>query len=247
MDATRSILPVKRGAEFGAMTVFKPNGRGWIIRDGIAIQRATIILDHIEGLNLVHENVAYVLGIVSSQSSLGQCVSDQQQQIGQSVKQGDEEEHERRQKLETEEHDMNLEHNDASGTKEPETPHEPTEKERMELELTRCSQRACCEICVLAKSPHRHHNRQQLDGEVPVQHHDAWKDALVQVKEQTLQCKDNWEHSEQRWWRTTRRMFAQTTGRKPWWYDIVLGFPTVSKPRATDERTRWEDYDKELV
>ena len=121
----------------------------------------------------MHENSAYVLGIVSSQSSLGQCVSDQPQQIGRSVKQGDEEEHERRQKLETEEHDMNLEQNDASGTKEPETPHEPTEKERMELELTLCSQRACCEICVLAKSPHGYHNRQRLDGEVPVQHHDA--------------------------------------------------------------------------
>ena len=45
-------------------------------------------------------------------------------------------------------------------------------------------------------------------------------------------------------------MFAQTTGRKPGWYVVVLGFPTVSKPRATDEQpasTRWEDYDKVLV
>ena len=47
-------------------------------------------MDHIEGSNLVHENGDYVLGIVSSQSSLGQYVSDQQQQIGRSVKQHDE-------------------------------------------------------------------------------------------------------------------------------------------------------------
>ena len=45
-------------------------------------------------------------------------------------------------------------------------------------------------------------------------------------------------------------MLAQTTGRKPGWSDVVLGFPTVSQSRATDEQpasTRWEDYDKELV
>ena len=80
---------------------------------------------------------------------------------------------------------------DTNSTKQLETPHDRTEKELMELELTRCSQRACCEICAFAKSPRGHHNRQQLDGEVPVQHHDACKDALLLLKEQTSQCKDN--------------------------------------------------------
>ena len=48
------------------------------------------MLDHIEGFNVVRESGAYVLGVVSSQSSLGQCVSDQQQQIGRSLEQHDE-------------------------------------------------------------------------------------------------------------------------------------------------------------
>ena len=68
-DATRPILSVNKGADIGAMTIFKPCGGGKIIRDAAAIGKITNILDETEGFNDVHENGAYVLKTKTSQTS----------------------------------------------------------------------------------------------------------------------------------------------------------------------------------
>ena len=57
-DTTRPIISVKRGAEAGAMTVFKPDGRGRVIPDLDAIKKIMDILDNTEGFNVVHWNCA---------------------------------------------------------------------------------------------------------------------------------------------------------------------------------------------
>ena len=68
-DATRPILPVKKGADIGAMTIFTPCGEGKIILDAEAIQHITKIL-----ISDVHENAACVLDTKTSQYSSEQYV-----------------------------------------------------------------------------------------------------------------------------------------------------------------------------
>ena len=55
-DATRPILPVKKGADSGAMKNFKPCGGGRIVQDKESLQETATILDSTQGDNTVHEN-----------------------------------------------------------------------------------------------------------------------------------------------------------------------------------------------
>ena len=60
-DATRSILSLKKCADSGAMTIFKPYGGGRIIEDKEAIQNSRDFLESTQGFDIVHENGAYAL------------------------------------------------------------------------------------------------------------------------------------------------------------------------------------------
>ena len=64
-------------------------------------------------------------------------------------------EHKKQCNIGSEEHETNVDHSDRT----PATLHEPTAGERTEHELTRCSYRARCAICVGAKSLGGHHSR----------------------------------------------------------------------------------------
>ena len=74
-DATRPILSVTKGADTGAMTIFKPYGVG---KSSETMQQSTkksrISLDATEGFNVVHETIAYVLDAKASQRSSEQYV-----------------------------------------------------------------------------------------------------------------------------------------------------------------------------
>ena len=61
--------------------------------------------------------------------------------------------HERTRNLETEEHETNLDQPDRKPPKQSAKLNDPTARERMEHDLTHCSCRAWCEICVGARSP----------------------------------------------------------------------------------------------
>ena len=69
-DATRPLLSVNKGADIGAMTIFKPYGGSKNHpRDAAAIRKIAKILGETEGFNVVHENGPYVLNTKTSQRS----------------------------------------------------------------------------------------------------------------------------------------------------------------------------------
>ena len=65
-DATSSMLSVKKGTDTGAITNFKPNDGGRIIKDACAIQNIITILDETMSFDIVNENGANVLDVKRS-------------------------------------------------------------------------------------------------------------------------------------------------------------------------------------
>ena len=56
-DSTRAILPVRKGADSGAMNIFKSYGGG---KDHVTIQKNMHILDKIKGFHTVYERVVFL-------------------------------------------------------------------------------------------------------------------------------------------------------------------------------------------
>ena len=56
-DSTRAILSVRKGADSGSMTVFKPYGGG---KDHVTIQKNMNILDKIKCFHIVYERVVFL-------------------------------------------------------------------------------------------------------------------------------------------------------------------------------------------
>ena len=62
-DSTGAILPVRKGADSGAMTVFKSYGGG---KDHVTIQKNMNVLDKIKGFHTVYERGVAVFDVRSS-------------------------------------------------------------------------------------------------------------------------------------------------------------------------------------
>ena len=122
-DATRPILSVTKGADTGAMTIFKPRGVGKITRDAATIQESKKILDATEGFNVVHENGAYVLNTKATQRSSEQYVQPViSNNKVQRVMSQEPQEHEKKRTLETEEQKKDLDQPDKKSAKRLATP-----------------------------------------------------------------------------------------------------------------------------
>ena len=62
-DSTRAILPVRKGADSGAVKIFKSYGGG---KDHVIIQKNMHILDNVKGFHIVYERGVSVFDVRSS-------------------------------------------------------------------------------------------------------------------------------------------------------------------------------------
>ena len=161
-DATRPILSVKKGADTGAMTNFKPCGEGKTIREATAIQKITQILRHD-----VHGNGAYLLDTKKTSAPVDSTCN--QQQTGTSLEPSGK-------RNTTESAPCSPRSTRRIWTSPARTPrnnlqnpHKAAQQEWTEHEVTHCPYRAWREICVSATCLGGQHRRQKLNEEnIPV-------------------------------------------------------------------------------
>ena len=130
-ESTRPILSLKKGADSGAITIFKPHGGGRTTQDKKAIWNITKILDSTQDSTSSTRSVHTSLTRKNCESSPEQYVQPviRNDRRGQASRQAAKE-HERKRKLESEGFETNLDQPDRT------TPNQPTKTPRADSTRT---------------------------------------------------------------------------------------------------------------